>query len=206
MAKETIEGLSQLPLEQLENRQNLAKEKITKKEGKPMANLDKVSKNVTRVANSSQNTLNKRFPSLVPSSEPEDQVFDIITLSLLETAEYYKINKEQAKRIFNWSLITMVMGFIALWAGLVFFYFGNSTSLTLAIIASTPAIFLEIIGGLFFALHNKIIKQYNELHEKLSVVQDTMLSIGIAKNIEDPEVKIEAEILLINELMNRNKK
>lgn len=202
-----MEDLTNVPLKELQERKAETKKNIATNATRSVKKQSTLKRESPRniKAPDSKVLPKKQYFSTSPPENDGDNLSDIIVLSLLETAEYYKINKEQAKRIFNWSLVMMVAGFAALWTGLLFFYFGNSPNLTLAILVSTPAILLEIIGGLFFAMHNKILKQYNELHQKLSVVQDTMLSLDVIKNIQDPEAKTEAEIYLVKELMGRQK-
>jgi hypothetical protein len=132
-------------------------------------------------------------------------IFENIQLNLNHLNEYYIINKGQAKRSFTFSLIAIVMGLLTILTGIGLFYIGKS-NITTTIVTSISGILLEFIGGAYFFLYKKSIEQVNLFFGQLIKVQDTMLSINMARGIDDKDKRIGIEEKIILSLLERSLK
>ncbi|RCW62967.1 TRADD-N-associated membrane domain-containing protein [Saliterribacillus persicus] len=108
-------------------------------------------------------------------SNSENNLFNTIQLNLNQTTEYYTINKSQARKSFGVSITAIVAGLITILAGIWFIYLNET--ITASVISIVSGVLLEIIGGMYFYMYDKSIKQLNYFYGKLEKMQDTMLAI-----------------------------
>ena len=133
----------------------------------------------------------------------EENVFDTIQLSLNQITEYYTINKSQARSSFTFSVFAIVAGLITLIGGIWIFYLKESPDINLTIITGISSVLIEFIGGAYFYLYNKSLKQLNFFYAKLVKMQDTMLAIQLTESLEnDKEVEMKEKLII--ELMARS--
>ncbi len=134
----------------------------------------------------------------------EENVFDTIQLSLNQITEYYTINKSQARSSFTFSVFAIVVGLITLIGGIWIFYMKENPNVELTVITSISSVLIEFVGGAYFYLYNKSLKQLNFFYEKLVKMQDTMLAIQLTESLNsDKEVEIKEKLIM--ELMARSK-
>ncbi|TGB05186.1 TRADD-N-associated membrane domain-containing protein [Halobacillus salinus] len=145
--------------------------------------------------------LKKKFNHV--ESGAEDNVFNTVQINLNQTTEYYTINKSQARSSFTASLTAIIAGLITILAGVWFIYMGDN--ITSSVISVSVGALLEVIGGMYFHLYNKSIKQLNYFYGKLEKMQDTMLAIELTEQITNDEKKIEMQEKAILALLERSK-
>jgi hypothetical protein len=134
--------------------------------------------------------------------EREPDIFDTIQLNLNQLSEYYTINKSQARNSFTASMTAIVIGFITIIFGIWIFYFGAQPNLTYLSVAG--GILAQFIGGAYFYLYNKSLAQLNFFFERLTTVQDTMLSIKLCDQILEAPVKMKVLEQLIFQIITRD--
>lgn len=138
-------------------------------------------------------------------NDDKPDIFNTIQLSLNQLNEYYTINKGQARSSFRFSLFAIVIGLLTILVGIWLNYFGN-TSIQLTYISGVCGIILEFIGGAYFFMYKKSLEQVNFFFGQLIKIQDTMLSINLANNIDDKVKKIEMHERIIVSLLERSLK
>jgi MFS family permease len=137
--------------------------------------------------------------------EKELDIFHTIQLSLNQLNEYYTINKGQARSSFRFSIFSIVVGLITIVTGIWFFYFGRS-NIELTFITGISGVLLEFIGGAYFFMYKKSLEQVNFFFGQLIKIQDTMLAINLANNIEDKEKRTVLTDKIITSLLERSLK
>jgi hypothetical protein len=80
----------------------------------------------------------------------------------------------------------------------------NNPNKNLTYLSVIGAVTLQFVGGAYFYLHNKSILQLNFFFQRLTTVQDTMLSISLVDRIQDNSLKASIYESLINKIMNRD--
>lgn len=141
--------------------------------------------------------------SKTEEEKKEENVFDTIQLSLNQITEYYTINKSQARSSFRFSVFAIVAGLVTLIGGVWIFYMKDTPNIDLTIITGISSALIEFIGGAYFYLYNKSLKQLNFFYAKLVRMQDTMLAIKLTESL-DGDKEIEMKEKLIMELMARS--
>ena len=127
-------------------------------------------------------------------------VLDTIQLSLNQLTEYYTINKGQARRSFNFSVVAISLGLLTLIGGIWLFYFSSNRNTQLATLSSISGLFIQFIGGANFYIYNKSISQLNMFYAELVRTQNTMLAIELADQIA-PERRDIVKERLIDRIM-----
>lgn len=138
-------------------------------------------------------------------AEKEFDIFQTIQLSLNQLNEYYTINKNQAKSSFRFSVFAIVIGLITILTG-IWLHYLNITKIEISYLTAISGLILEFIGGAYFFMYKKSLEQVNFFFGQLIKIQDTMLSINLANNIESVEVKTEMNEKIIGSLLQRSLK
>jgi hypothetical protein len=144
--------------------------------------------------------------------EKEPDIFDTIQLNLNQLSEYYTINKSQARNSFRASVTAIVIGFFTIIIGIWVFYWSKASSGSTAAVAANQnlgylsvigGVLLQFIGGAYFYLYNRSLIQLNFFFARLTVMQDTMLSIKLCDQISEPPTKTKILERLIFEIITR---
>ncbi|RBN49728.1 TRADD-N-associated membrane domain-containing protein [Flavobacterium psychrolimnae] len=138
-------------------------------------------------------------------TEKELDIFHTIQLSLNQLNEYYTINKNQAKSSFRFSVFAIVIGLITILTGIWLQYL-DIAKIEVNYITAISGLILEFIGGAYFLMYKKSLEQVNFFFGQLIKIQDTMLSINLANNIESVEKKTEMNEKIIVSLLERSLK
>lgn len=138
-------------------------------------------------------------------TEKELDIFHTIQLSLNQLNEYYTINKNQAKSSFRFSVFAIVIGLITILTGIWLQYL-DVAKIEITYVTATSGLILEFIGGAYFFMYKKSLEQVNFFFGQLIKIQDTMLSINLANNIESVDVKTEMNEKIISSLLQRSLK
>ena len=138
-------------------------------------------------------------------TEKELDIFHTIQLSLNQLNEYYTINKNQARSSFRFSIFSIVVGLITILAGIWIQYLGIA-KIEISYITAISGLILEFIGGAYFFMYKKSLEQVNFFFGQLIKIQDTMLSINLADNIENEDKKTEMNEKIIVSLLERSLK
>jgi len=134
----------------------------------------------------------------------ELEIFDTIQLSLNQLNEYYTINKAQAKSSFRFSIFIIVFGLATIVIGIWIFYLNAIPNINLTALTGISGILLEFIGGAYFFMYKRSLEQVNFFFAQLIKIQDTMLSINLAKNIGSKEKETEMTEKIITSLLERS--
>src|SRR5579859_6092859 len=103
---------------------------------------------------------------------------DALDLDLKRLNEYYRINQDQARSSFRWTIFTMFLGFATIIAGVWIFYFGKPTPDTFMASLSTAAgIVVQLISGLFLYLHSKTQNRSLYYYDQLARLQRISIAI-----------------------------
>jgi hypothetical protein len=138
-------------------------------------------------------------------TEKDLDIFHTIQLSLNQLNEYYTINKNQAKSSFRFSVFAIVIGLITIITGIWLQYL-DIAKIEISYITSISGLILEFIGGAYFFIYKKSLEQVNFFFGQLIKIQDTMLSINLANNIENLDRKTEMNEKIIVSLLERSLK
>lgn len=121
---------------------------------------------------------------------------DIAVLNMRKLDEYYTLNKQQARRSFNISIVAVAVGFATLIFTVRFVPDPNSK-----FAGGLAGVLLQFIGGGFFYLYNKSLDQLNLFYGKLISLQNTMLALQLCEKLTN--TKEETTRLIALELMKR---
>jgi len=132
-------------------------------------------------------------------------IFHTIQLSLNQLNEYYTINKNQAKSSFRFSVFAIVIGLVTILTGIWLQYL-DIAKIEITYVTAISGLILEFIGGAYFFMYKKSLEQVNFFFGQLIKIQDTMLSINLANNIENVDVKTEMNERIISSLLQRSLK
>lgn len=138
------------------------------------------------------------------AEQPAPDVLNTIRLNLNQLNEYYVINKSQARNSFRFSVFAVVAGLVTLIAGIWYFYRRSQPNLELTIISSAAGTMVQFIGAAYFYLYRKSLEQLNFFFGQLVRMQDTMLSIRLCDEIDDPAKKVALRERIILELLARS--
>lgn len=138
-------------------------------------------------------------------TEKELDIFHTIQLSLNQLNEYYTINKNQARSSFRFSIFSIVIGLITIIAGIWMQYL-DIAKIEISYITAISGLILEFIGGAYFFMYKKSLEQVNFFFGQLIKIQDTMLSINLADNIDSEDKKTEMNEKIIVSLLERSLK
>jgi hypothetical protein len=136
------------------------------------------------------------------SRKENADVIDTIRLGQAQLHEYYIINKSQARTSYRFAILTILAGFLTLLGGIWFFYFGRG-NLQLAVLSGICGIILQFIGGTSFFLYRKAIVQLNHFYDQLVMMQHTMLSIKLAQDLPEGDLRDHIMGRLILSIMRR---
>src|SRR5258708_1071819 len=108
-------------------------------------------------------------------------VIHTIEAQLIQLNDYYNMNKRQANYSFNASVSAIILGFITIASGIWLFYLQKS--LTLTAITGISGILAQFIGASYFIMYRTSITQVNYFFNQLVVMQDTMLTIELVRDL-----------------------
>jgi len=137
--------------------------------------------------------------------EKEPDIFDTIQLNLNQLSEYYTINKSQARNSFRASVTAIIVGFLTIIVGIWVFYLPGHPIPNLTYMSVIGGILLQFIGGAYFYLYNKSLAQLNFFFARLTIMQDTMLSIKLCDQIAELPTKAKILEELIFEIIKRGR-
>ncbi|GAB3865950.1 hypothetical protein GCM10028824_05670 [Hymenobacter segetis] len=132
-------------------------------------------------------------------------IFNTIQLSLNQLNEYYAINKGQARSSFMFSIFAIVIGLITILGGIWLKYF-EVIKIEVTYLTTIAGVISEFIGAAYFFMYKKSIEQVNLFFGQLIKIQDTMLSINLAKNNPNAERRSNLEERIILSLLERSLK
>lgn len=130
-----------------------------------------------------------------------NSVIDVILLNLKQLNEYYKINKVQAKKSYSFSVFTITIGLLLIIFGFLYSIYQNNN---ISIITGIAGILTEFIGATSLYLFKESTKQIEIFFNKLTYIQNVMLSIDLAEKL-DTDNKNKQISLIIESLINSNK-
>lgn len=138
-------------------------------------------------------------------TEKELDIFHTIQLSLNQLNEYYTINKNHARSSFRFSIFSIVIGLITIISG-VWLHYLEIANIEISYISVVSGLILEFIGGAYFFMYKKSLEQVNFFFGQLIKIQDTMLSINLADNINNETKRTDMHEKIIVSLLERSLK
>jgi hypothetical protein len=127
----------------------------------------------------------------VEDDAPGD-VFASLELNLNQLTEYYTINKAQAKNSFRFGVFTIVLGLGIIAAGIVLFYTGQVTSVTIPALTSIAGLMAQFIGASSLYLHRMSLHHLTRFYSELVRLQKTMIAIRLCELLPDGSSQTEA--------------
>jgi hypothetical protein len=119
-------------------------------------------------------------------------VFQIVQLTLSQLIEYYTINKSQARKSFNFSVIAIAAGLVTVLGG-VWLIYSKKLGISVGAISTISGLLLQFFGGANFYIYNKSLNQMNYFYDRLMQMQDAMISIKVGDQISDTQLKDEVK-------------
>ncbi|MGC4796902.1 TRADD-N-associated membrane domain-containing protein [Micromonospora saelicesensis] len=117
-------------------------------------------------------------------------IYSNLELNLNHLSEYYTINKSQARSSFRIGASAVILGFIAVLAGVALLYTDkNAASTSVPVIATVAGLLGQFIGAYCFYLYNRAAQHVTTFYGRLSQVQDTMIAINLCDAIEEKQRK-----------------
>jgi hypothetical protein len=137
-------------------------------------------------------------------AEPGRDVLATARLSLTYLTEYYSVSKVQVQRSFMASLLALVVGLIAIIAGISMYYARPSGGIQVAALTTIAGILANFISVAYFYLLRKATAQVNYFYANLVRTQDTMIAAQLCKDLEVAEDRSSALRELIQVLVTRS--
>ncbi|WP_109314738.1 TRADD-N-associated membrane domain-containing protein [Pseudovibrio ascidiaceicola] len=148
--------------------------------------------------------LRERVSDASKVNDKGQTIIDTAQLNTLQIAEYYEINKRQAKSSYANSVTCAGIGLaIVIWA-ILYFLHGNNPNITLASVSGVSGLILQIVGGLQLYIYGKTMQEFRYLHDQLLKVQDTLLAVHLVEGMEG-QAKDEAKKKMVDDLIWRSK-
>jgi len=117
---------------------------------------------------------------------------------------YYEINLSHARWSFWASLASVIVGLLALLAGIFALIVNGQTEAgTITIVAGVLS---EFISATFFFLYNKNLQQLKFFYEKLIKFQDTYWALGLLNTLTGEKKDKMTEIIVSNLIMRNEPK
>jgi hypothetical protein len=152
-------------------------------------------------------TLHEERKAIISKLEEQknnsSNVIETVQLSLNHLNEYYVINKNQAKRSYTLSVMSILLGTIVLTVTILLSV-SNKISITTTTISSLSAILLEFIGGSYFFLYKKSLEQLNLFYSQLIKLQNIMLCISLADSTSNPDKTTEIKEKIVLSILEKN--
>lgn len=115
--------------------------------------------------------------------------------------ELYSLSIKHLQISFIASIVALSLGLVVLLIGATLALRGDANASTqLSIIAG---VLTQFIGAGFFLIYNKNLKQLNAFYDKLTTHQDTLYSIGIAREIPEQH-RTEIYTAIVGRLLSRS--
>lgn len=136
--------------------------------------------------------------------DSEGDVIGTIQLSLNQLAEYYTINKSQARNSFNVSVGAIVVGLITLLTGAWLLLAKKNPNIQMATITGISGVLIQFIGGAYFVLYRHSLAQLNRFYEQLLRTQYMMLAIRLCSEVDDSKEKTRLTGVIVTALIRRS--
>lgn len=130
----------------------------------------------------------------------QPDVFQIVQLNLNQLTEYYTINKSQARKSFNFSVVAIAAGLVTIVAG-VWLIYSKKLGISVGTISAVSGLLLQFFGGANFYIYNKSLNQMNYFYDRLMQMQDAMLSIKVGDQIGDSTLKDKVKQHIVSQLL-----
>ncbi len=146
------------------------------------------------------NDIRRKSEKLQGRMGEQPDVFEIIQLSLSQLTEYYTINKSQARKSFNFSVIAIAAGLVTIIGG-VWLIYSKTLGISVGTISAVSGLLLQFFGGANFYIYNKSLNQMNYFYDRLMQMQDAMLSIKVGDQISESVLKDKVKQHIVSQLL-----
>ncbi|GHO95987.1 hypothetical protein KSF_060350 [Reticulibacter mediterranei] len=133
-----------------------------------------------------------------PHEEAQLDVMQSIESQLTKLAMFYSLNKDQAKLSFHASMSVIIIGSLTIASGIWLFYL-RSSDITLPAITIISGVLCDFIGASYFFMYRMNLTQMNYYFRQLVVLQDTMLTIKLVKELPDEKDPHDAKKITLTE-------
>lgn len=127
-------------------------------------------------------------------------VEEAVRNQLLEIRSYHVQVRLQAQKSFHHGLFATGLGSLVIFAGVALLYIG-STAVTVSVLSAVVGILMQVIGGSNLYLYRLLAAQSHRSFLHLSRLQDTVIAIKIAADIQDASRRDAARELLLTRLV-----
>jgi hypothetical protein len=125
----------------------------------------------------------RRFTEMLGAAEGEDVIRYLLVLNAIECQGYVAETKIQAHRSFRYLVLFGALGFFTLVGAMAAMMQGAETGVTLPVIAG---VLMQVLSGIFMALHISASRRMERFHTSLRGVQETVLALYV-RGLLDPE-------------------
>lgn len=144
--------------------------------------------------------LNRANGELIKKVEENKNITDIVKLNLSQLNEYYHINKIQAKRSYNFAVLTITVGLVLLVVGIGYGMIWSS-NYSVGSLVSLGGLVSEFVGLSSLHLYKENSKQITLFYGKLTYLQRIMLAVDLSSDM-DQATRNEQKSKIIDSLIN----
>jgi hypothetical protein len=141
---------------------------------------------------------------IIEKLEHDKSAINLTQLNLSQLSEYYTINKSQARKSFNFSVLVVFLGFATVIASIIFSFFQTGQKTELSIVTGISGVLLQFIGGANFVVYNKTVEQSNNFHTQLIRIQNVMLAIELCTQVKDPDKNFKLTEKIVTSLIEKD--
>lgn len=137
-------------------------------------------------------------------SEKKPSYFDrLVAVNTSRLDEYYKLVEGQTQTSFKVTIFMSIIGFILIGVGLIVGFINFAHFNMITYISPSVGVIVEMISGIFFVFHNKIVQQIRGYYNNTITAQNTLFAFQLIENTEDKDVKAKIIAMVAASLMNK---
>ncbi|GEM_PF-2615028 len=138
-------------------------------------------------------------------SSDELYLIPLVTFSRIELEQYYKIGVSQTQKSYNYSILSMWIGFLIIILGVLLFYFpidiGNSffADGNVKILVLISGLITELISVMFLWIYKNSIKNLTYFYNRQIFIHNTLLAYKISSSMENSD---EAKKIIVQKILD----
>lgn len=139
--------------------------------------------------------------------ENSDELFliPLVTFSRIELEQYYKIGVSQTQKSYNYSILSMWIGFFIIILGVLLFYFpikiGNTffTDGNVKILVLISGVITELISVMFLWIYKNSVRNLTYFYNRQIFIHNTLLAYKISSSMESSD---DAKKIIVQKILD----
>lgn len=134
-----------------------------------------------------------------------EKLLPLISHSRIELEQYYQIGLSQTKKSYTYSIVSMWLGLIILFLGMLMYIFPNEVlnneikNGNLQPLILVSGMVLEIISALFLAVYKTSLKKLTYFYDRQIFIHNALFAFKISKTMDD---KDESKRLIVEKILD----